>query len=124
MHNRTRAKLVATPDQAVNNYLRIAATSAALVPQRNLEDAETSLTRAQERDREHRGFNGTAEHRQRCERSYDKAKRAADLAWRIENAACDAARGSDPAKFELAANEVASMWRDYYARNAAPTADR
>lgn len=122
MFDRTRSVLVATPDQAVNNYLRVARTG--LVPQTTLEDAETSLTQAEKRDREHNGFHGTAEQRQRCEKRYDEAARAAGLADRIENAACDAAREGDPAKFALAVNEVSSMWRGFYDRRAAPTANR
>ncbi len=110
------AKLVATGDKAVDDYLRIARST--MVPQRTLEDADDSLVRAQEQDTKHSGFRGTAEHRQRCERRYDEAKRALDHALRVENTACDAARGGDPAQFARAANEIATMWRNYYDRAA------
>ncbi|WP_433235270.1 hypothetical protein ACQPYK_25055 [Streptosporangium sp. CA-135522] len=116
MVDRTRARLVSTPDQAVNNYLRVAATM--LVPQRTLEEAEASLTRAQENDRKHGGFHGTAEQRQHCERSYDKASQANTDAWRHEQAADAAARQGDPRAYRLAVAEVEAMWIDHYARRA------
>lgn len=118
----TRPVLVATGDQAVNNYLRVAATM--LVPQCDLEEAETSLVRAQERDRKYKGFHGTAEHRQRCELSYDKAAQTNTDAWRREQAADAAARQGDPDAYRLAVTEVEAMWTDYYARRATPIADR
>ncbi|MEV6157915.1 hypothetical protein AB0L53_47010 [Nonomuraea sp. NPDC052129] len=110
-----RDQLVATGDATLDAFLLLA--RGVRHPQRKLEDAESALDEAQRRDREHNGFHGTAEARQRAERSYGKAKQAITDARRAEDQAERTAQAAAlPRLFALANAEVEAMWNDFYGR--------
>ncbi|MEV6033651.1 hypothetical protein AB0L65_21020 [Nonomuraea sp. NPDC052116] len=108
-----RDQLVATGDDTLDAYLLVARDMRH--PQQMLESAERHLVETQRRDAKENGFHGTAEARQRAEKSYDKAKQALTIARRDEDQARrDAQAAARPRLFELAAAEVEAVWNDFY----------
>ncbi|SDL75952.1 hypothetical protein SAMN05421874_128121 [Nonomuraea maritima] len=108
-----RDQLVATGDQYLDAFLLL--SRGMRYPQRQLEDAETSLREAQKRDHTRNGFHGTAERRQRAEKRYDEAKRELDIARRIEDQADrDIRQTARPQLLALVDAEIEALWGDFY----------